>query len=378
MSEAPAITASTDGALLQLHLAGNWLVGSAERLDRAIRETVPVDEAVQRTEIDVSEVSRLDVAGAWLIHRTARDLAARGIAVDYIGVAQDRRTLLDEVARNDRKPEPAPRRTPPLKRMVIDTGKAVIGSWRDFLELVTLIGNTALVLAGYLVRPWQVRLTSTVYHLEHTALRAVPIVALISLLIGGIISQQGAYQLRPFGAELMSIDLTGILVLREIGVLLTAIMVAGRSGSAITAELGAMKMREEVDAMRTMALNPIDVLVMPRLVALVIALPLLTFIANMAALVGAGFVAWVYVGVAPATFVAHLQTAVAMNTFLVGLIKAPFMALVIGMIACLEGLKVGGSAESLGRHTTSAVVKSIFMVIVLDGMFAMLFAAIEF
>jgi phospholipid/cholesterol/gamma-HCH transport system permease protein len=378
MDEQPAITASSEGATLRLRLAGAWLVRHAERLDETIRQVAQAGDGIGRVEVDLAEVARMDTAGAWLIHRTVRDFAARGLDVDYVGMAPARRIMIDEVARNDRPPAPPPRRPPAAERIVTDTGRAVIGSWRDAVGIVFLVGEMVIALAGYLLRPWRLRFTSIVFHLEQMALKAVPIIALISFLIGGIVEQQGAYQLRAFGAELMSIDLAGILILRELGVLLTAIMVAGRSGSAITAELGSMKMREEIDAMRTLALSPVEVLVIPRLIALVIALPLLTFVADMSALAGAGLVAWVYIDVSPSTFIDYLRTAVGMNTFLVGLIKAPFMALTIGIISCLEGFKVEGSAESLGRHTTSAVVKSIFIVIVLDGVFAMLFAAIDY
>jgi phospholipid/cholesterol/gamma-HCH transport system permease protein len=213
--------------------------------------------------------------------------------------------------------------------------------------------------------------------MEHTGLRAVGIIGLMSFLIGGIIAQQGAFQLRRFGAELFAVDLVGILVLRELGVLMTAIMFAGRSGSAFTAELGAMKMREEIDAMRIIGLDPIETLIVPRLVALIVTLPMVTFMSDILGLVGAGVVAKFYIGMSPTAFIERLRDGIGMNTFLVGLFKAPFMALVIGLIACVEGLKVTGSAESLGRQTTASVVKAIFMVIVLDALFAMFLSAVN-
>jgi phospholipid/cholesterol/gamma-HCH transport system permease protein len=200
----------------------------------------------------------------------------------------------------------------------------------------------------------------------------------MSTIVGAIVAQQGAFQLRFFGAEIFVVDLVGILVLREMGVLLTAIMIAGRSGSAITAEIGSMKMREEVDALTVIGLNPIGVLVFPRLVALVIALPCLTIIANFAALAGAIIIAYSYSNISPAAFLDRLQASIDLSTFLAGIIKAPFMAMVIGIIGSVEGLKVGGSAESLGHHVTASVVKSIFVVIMLDGFFAIFYAAIDF
>ena len=227
------------------------------------------------------------------------------------------------------------------------------------------------------MRPSTFRVTSAVHHLDRVGWQAVPIVLLITFLIGGIIAQQGIFHFRKFGADVYVVDMVGILVLREIGVLIVAIMVAGRSGSSYTAELGAMKMREEVDALRTMGLDPVEVLILPRVIALLIALPLLTFLGSMAALYGGGLIAWLYGGMSPDIFIARLKEAISLTHFQVGMIKAPFMALVIGIVACAEGLRVKGSAESLGLQTTTSVVKAIFLVIVLDGMFAMFFAAID-
>jgi phospholipid/cholesterol/gamma-HCH transport system permease protein len=215
-----------------------------------------------------------------------------------------------------------------------------------------------------------------VHHLDRVAWQAVPIVLLITFLIGAIIAQQDIFHFRKFGADDYVVDLVGILILREIGVLLVAIMVAGRSGSSYTAELGSMKMREEIDALRTMGLDPAEVLIFPRIFALVCALPILTFLGSMSALMGGGLVAWLYGGMNPEIFIDRLREAVSIDHFEVGIIKAPFMALVIGAVACSEGLKVKGSAESLGLQTTTSVVKSIFFVIVLDGLFAIFFASI--
>jgi phospholipid/cholesterol/gamma-HCH transport system permease protein len=204
----------------------------------------------------------------------------------------------------------------------------------------------------------------------------VPIMALITFLIGGIIAQQGFFHFRKFGADSYVIDMVGILVVREIGVLIVSIMSAGRSGAAYTAELGSMKMREEIDALRTMGFDPVAILILPRITALVFALPILAFVGVMAALYGGGLVAWFYGGMSPEVYLARLQEAISITHFEVGMIKAPFMALAIGIVACGEGLKVKGSAESLGMQTTTSVVKSIFLVIPFDGIFAMFFASI--
>jgi len=239
-----------------------------------------------------------------------------------------------------------------------------------------MLGALGFALARAIVQPRTFRLTSTIHHLYRVGWQAIPIVLLITFLIGAIIAQQGFFHFRKFGADTYVVDMVGILVLREIGVLIVAVMVAGRSGSAYTAELGSMKMREEIDALRTMGFDTIEVLILPRIVALIVALPILTFLGAMAALYGGGLVAWLYGGMSPASFVARLREAISVTHFEVGMIKAPFMALVIGAVACSEGLKVRGSAESLGLQTTTSVVKSIFLVIVLDGLFAIFFASI--
>ncbi|MHC2932861.1 ABC transport permease subunit [Bradyrhizobium diazoefficiens] len=239
-----------------------------------------------------------------------------------------------------------------------------------------MLGALFMAIFGVLRRPRSLRLTSLVYQLYRIGWQAIPIVALITFLIGAIIAQQGFFHFRRFGAESYTVDMVGILVLRELGVLIVAIMVAGRSGSAYTAELGSMKMREEIDALSTMGLDPVGVLILPRVAALVIALPILAFIGSIAALYGGGLVAQFYGDMGPAIYIARLHEAISVTHFEVGILKAPFMALVIGIVACSEGLRVKGSAESLGRQTTTSVVKSIFLVIVLDGLFAIFFASI--
>ncbi len=255
-------------------------------------------------------------------------------------------------------------------------GRAVENFGRDLVMFVNMLGALCFAAMAMLLKPRSFRLTSAVHHLDRVGWQAVPIILLITFLIGGIIAQQGFFHFRKFGADDYVVDMVGILVLRELGVLIVAIMVAGRSGSSYTAEIGSMKMREEIDALRTMGLDPVRILLLPRVVALVIALPLLTFLGSMAALYGGGVVAWLYGGMNPEIFVARLKEAISLTHFKVGMIKAPFMALAIGVVACSEGLKVKGSAESLGLQTTASVVKSIFLVIVLDGLFAIFFASI--
>ncbi|MBV1704764.1 MAG: ABC transporter permease, partial [Hyphomicrobiales bacterium] len=273
-------------------------------------------------------------------------------------------------------PPRAPRSV--LLDYLADMGAAMRMAGGDVVVGVAFLGRVVATVAAAAARPSRFRRTSVSHHLEQFGVRSVPIIALINFLVGGIVAQQGIFQLASFGAQPFAVDLVGILVLRELGVLLTSIMMAGRSGSAITAEIGSMKMREEIDAIVVMGLDPMETLVAPRAIALALALPLLTFVADMAGLFGGALVAWSYAGIPPVVYFARIKAAIGVSTFLSGLIKAPFMALVIALIATREGLAVGGSAESLGRRVTESVVKAIFMVIVIDGLFAVFFAAIDF
>ena len=246
----------------------------------------------------------------------------------------------------------------------------------DLALLMQMLGALIVAFGRVLMRPHTFRFTSMINHLERVGWNAVPIILMMTLLIGAILAQQGIFHFRTFGADIYVVDMVAVLVLREIGVVIVCIMVAGRSGSAYTAELGSMKMREEVDALRTMGFDPVEVLILPRILALMIAVPLLTFLGAMAALYGGGLVAWLYGGISPEVFISRLRDAISLQTFEVGMIKAPFMALIIGLVACVEGLQVEGSADSLGAKTTESVVKSIFLVIVIDGAFAVFFASI--
>ena len=327
--------------------------------------------------IDVSDIDDIDTTGAWIIHRMKSRLDKAGAQTAIEG---DERIEGLVSALPDEAPLPPKikdERTR-VERLMAPIGKNVVQAGADFLAGMYILGSAVRGAQMKLGRGRGVSPAAIVNQIDHMGVRAVPIIMLMSVLIGAIIAQQGAFQLRYFGAEVFVVDLVGILQLREIGVLLTAIMIAGRSGSAITAEIGSMKMREEIDALEVIGLNPVGVLVFPRLVALTIALPLLTIIANFSALFGAAVVSLLYSGITFEVFLSRLHAAVELSTIASGMIKAPFMALIIGIVASVEGMKVGGSAESLGQHVTSSVVKSIFVVILVDGVFAVFYAAIDF
>lgn len=377
MAAKPSFAAKMIGEDLHVSLIGDWTLAASDELEHAASQMLASAHRALNVTLDLDQVARIDTAGAWLIDRVRTDLAARGINVQYGATRPDFDLLLRE-AKFQHFPRAQEKSGPLFTNILADVGETLVGVLRNLMGGVTFLGEVMQSLVKTMLNPARLRGTSVVFHIEAFAFRSLPIIALINFLVGCIVAQQSIFQLQKFGAATFSVDLIGILTLRELAVLLTSIMIAGRSGSAITAELGSMKMREEIDALRVMGLNPIDVLVMPRILALLISLPLLTFLADLAAIFGGLLVAWSYGGISPEVFLGRLQSAIALNTFLVGLIKAPFMAMVIGLIAAMEGLATQGSAESLGRQVTASVVKSIFMVIVVDGIFAMFFAAIRY
>ena len=376
MASEPVLTASPSGDLLELRPRGAWIAANVDSLERLTEALAPQLDRSKAVRVDMAGVQELDTLGAWLLEKLSRRASARGHPFEIVAVADNYSGLMEEVRQvNRHNPAPVAAANPALAKLG-DLGRATIGARDDIACFLQMLGALFVALLGALRRPRSLRLTSLVYQLYRVGWQAIPIMVLITFLIGAIIAQQGFFHFRQFGAESYTVDMVGILVLRELGVLIVAIMVAGRSGSAYTAELGAMKMREEVDALATMGLDPIEVLVLPRVAALVLALPILGFVGSLAALYGGGLVAQFYGGMSPAIYIARLHEAISVTHFEVGILKAPFMALVIGIVACSEGLRVRGSAESLGRQTTSSVVKSIFLVIVLDGLFAVFFASI--
>ena len=375
MDGGPTLEQIAKGNALALCAAGPWTARFAPDLERIVGEAEKLTGAPQTIFIDVSEVSKLDTFGAWLIERLRRSLTQEGTEAQIAGLSANYSTLVDEVRRIEPTKLADPSRAS-LRDVVERIGRSVYGVGDTFVGLVAMMGAVLVAMTRVILQPSRFRLTSVVHHLEQVCWNAVPIVVLITFLIGCIIAQQGIFHFRKFGADVFVVDMLGVLVLRELGVLLVAIMVAGRSGSAYTAELGSMKMREEIDALRTMGFDPIDVLILPRMIALVLAMPILTFLGVVAALYGGGLVAWLYGGVDPEAFLLRLREAISIDHFTVGMIKAPVMAVVIGVVACVEGLAVKGSAESLGQHTTASVVKGIFFVIVMDGLFAIVFASI--
>lgn len=370
--QAGGLSAVREGDVLALRLTGAWTLPSARSLARAVT-TVGL-EGARQVLIDAAGLERLDTAGAVILNRLLRRCGDRPIA--WLGERPEHRTLIDYVGRADVKMLKPGREGTGFLRFIAYIGWLgyfVAREARRFVAFIGLVSETAFRLVR---QPRRIRFTSMVFHMEQTGLNALPIVGLISFLIGVVMAYQGASQLQRFGAEVFVVDLVGISVLRELGILLTSIVVAGRSGSAFTAQIGTMKVNEEVAAIRTLGLDPIEVLVIPRVAALILTLPLLAFFADIMGLLGGALMAWVSLDISPFLFFQRLHESIKVSAFFVGLVKAPVFAALIGMVGCYEGLRVKQDAESVGRMTTRSVVQSIFLVIVADALFSIFFNAI--
>lgn len=372
----PALAAFEGESELLLRAGGAWTAAHVSAIEALLQSAPLAVRPTRPVRVDLAEVIQLDSFGAWLLERLLRALRESGREAEFASVPDWCRGLLADMAQVNRRPPPAPRRQNSLLAGLDRLGRTIAESRVETAYFLGMLGMLGSALIRVILRPRTFRLTSAVHQLDRVGWQAIGIILLITFLIGSIIAQQGFFHFRQFGADDYVVDLVAILVVREIGVLIVAIMVAGRSGSSYTAELGSMKMREELDALRTMGLDPIDVLMLPRVLALVCALPILTFLGDLSALFGGGMAAWLYGGMSPEIYLERLQQAVTVDHLKVGMVKALFMALVIGVVACSQGLRVRGSAESLGLRTTSSVVMSIFLVIVLDGFFAIFFASI--
>lgn len=359
--------------LLRLIAGGDWVIAQTHAIESAL--PLPQSDEPKRVRVDLGDVAAMDTAGAYLIARWLRHFAHHGAAIELHAANPAHEALIKRVELAQRAPLARPRHSA-LAQLAFRVGRATLGFGKVASDLLGFFGLVCVTLFGTLLRPQRLRFISVVSHVERIGLHALPILGLLSFLIGVVLAYQGADQLRYYGAEIFTVNLLGVSILRELGILLTAIMVAGRSGSAFTAEIGTMKVNEEVDAMRTLGLDPIEVLVLPRIIAMGIALPILTLYASLMALAGGAIMAMVELDIGLPQFLAQLREAITASTFWVGMVKAPVFAFLIALVGCFEGLQVTGSAESVGKHTTKAVVESIFLVIVADAAFSILFSAL--
>ncbi|MDZ7572904.1 MAG: MlaE family lipid ABC transporter permease subunit [Pseudotabrizicola sp.] len=364
-------TDQADGAV-SLHLAGRFSLGDLTALHGALMQAATAGPFL----VDLSGVTRLDTAAAWAIAEADAKATAAGHSMQITGASADSAALIQTV--RDALPNPD---TPPAKPMTLALwldgyGRSVMGAVSFLMQLLGFLGLFLSRLARALRHPSEFRLTALVHHCHEVGLKAVPIVALMAFLIGIVLAFQGSTQLKQFGAEVFVVDLIAVSILRELGILLTAIIVAGRTASAFTAAIGSMKMREEIDAMRTLGIDPAAALIVPRVLALLLMLPILGMIANAAGLFGGALMSWVELGISPAMFQSRLIEGTDVSHLMVGMIKAPFFAIIIGVVGCHAGMQVGNNAESLGQKTSAAVVTAIFSVIVIDALFSIFFAQV--
>jgi len=351
--------------------AGVHRMSGSLTITRAASTERELDAAPDPLKIDLAGVKKMDTVGAWLIHRAMRDRQAK-----IVGASPDVQKLLEQVAEADHPTKVRPEQRSAPMRALDELGQWTSEAGRTLVGLLGFLGAVLIGFAAIARHPKRFRLNAVVQRFDLVGVRALGIIGLMTFLIGVVIGQQGAVQLAAFGAEVYTINLIGRLSIRELATLMTAIMVAGRSGSAFAAQLGTMKITEEIDAMRTIGVSPVEALVIPRLLAAVIMMPLLAFFAMMMSLLGGGIYVWVDLGIPPATFIQRIQEVVPLTDLYVGLIKAPVFGFIIALSGCFQGMQVEGNSEQVGTRTTAAVVQSIFLVIVLDAVFAVFFSQI--
>ncbi|MCR9085680.1 MAG: MlaE family lipid ABC transporter permease subunit [Rhodobacteraceae bacterium] len=372
MAAPPGIEITVGAGDSRVALSGDVTIYTATGLEAPL-DGIAADRAVR---LDLSGVGRLDTAGAWMIAALQRRIEAAGQPFEIAGASAKVESLLATVSGALPKAEDDTPPPPTLADRLERVGRSVVSGLSFLLELTAYLGVFLARMGRALRHPGEFRFTALVHHCDEVGVKAVPIVALMAFLIGVVLAFQGATQLQQFGAEVFVVDLIAISILRELGILLTSIIVAGRTASAFTAAIGSMKMREEIDAMRTLGLDPAMVLFVPRILALLLMLPVLGLIANVAGLLGGALMAWIDLGISPAMFRTRLIEGTDVSNVLVGLIKAPFFALIIGVVGCHAGMQVKSNAESLGQMTSSAVVVSIFAVIMADAIFSVFFAQV--
>lgn len=352
-----------------LSVAGEWTIWTIARVENDLRASKVRHDAT----LDVTRLERIDTSGAYLIDRALGALQGNDNPIPIRGKHPSVERLLAEVRRASPAAPPDPIRPPGFIALLDRAGHGAVDAWRELLGILSFIGETMATMGRLVMNPRRIRWTSVVSVMEEAGLDALPIVSFLSFFIGLVIAFIGANLLAMFNASVFTVELVGIGMLREFGAVLTAILLAGRTDSAFTAQIGAMKMRQEIDAMRTIGLDPMEALVAPRLIALLVMTPLLTFAATIAGIGGGLIAAWTAMGISPTLFIERFKDVVPEQHFWVGIVKTPVFAIVIALVGCRQGMLVEGDVVSLGRRTTSSVVQSIFLVIALDAMFAVLY-----
>jgi phospholipid/cholesterol/gamma-HCH transport system permease protein len=352
-----------------LSIAGEWTVWTVANVEEKLRNTKIAYDAI----LDVSQLGRIDTSGAYLIDRTLGALEGIDDPIEIRGEHPQIGRLLGKVRKASPAAPPDPVRPPGIIALLDRAGHGAVEAWRELLGTLSFIGETMATMGRLVVNPRKIRWTSVVAVMEEVGLDALPIVAFLSFFIGLVVAFIGANLLAMFNASVFTVELVGIGMLREFGPVITAILLAGRTDSAFTAQIGAMKMNQEIDAMRTIGLDPMEALVAPRLIALLVMTPLLTFAAMIAGILGGLVAAWSSMGISPTLFIERFQDVVPEQHFWVGIVKTPVVAIVIALVGCRQGMLVEGDVVSLGRRTTSSVVQAIFLVVLIDAIFAILF-----
>lgn len=366
------VDAAADGRQV-LRVAGDWTVWTVAEVEEKLRNTRISYDAI----LDVSELERIDTSGAYLIDRAFGALEGVDDPITIRGGHPTFERLMSKVRKASPAAPPDPVHQPGLIALFDRAGRGAVNTWHEFLGLLAFVGQTMATLGKLIVKPSRIRWRSVVAIMEDVGLDALPIVCFLSFFIGLVIAFIGANLLAMFNASVFTVELVGIGMLREFGAVLTAILLAGRTDSAFTAQIGAMKMRQEIDAMRTIGLDPMEALVAPRLIALLIMAPLLTFAATIAGIGGGLIAAWMAMDISPQMFISRFQEVVPPQHFWVGLVKSPVFALVVAMVGCRQGMLVEGDVVSLGRRTTASVVQAIFLVIALDAVFAIFYYQLD-
>lgn len=353
--------------------SGDWVLAHYAYLEPAVSALQP--QLLSNAIFDLSQLGALDTAGATLLVKLMGEKNVLELERIAPTLPLERRVLLQTVrsALQNYVTPPAQHQPGIVTELLANIGKSVESFWQNLVALIGFIGLTMEVLFATLLRPAHWRVTSLVANLQQIGLNAVPIIALLTFMVGAVIAFLGSTVLSTFGASIFTVQLVAFSFLREFAVLLAAILMAGRTASAFTAQIGLMKANEEIDAIQTMGLNPVELLVLPRVLALLVALPMMTFIGMICGILGGIVVCALTLDISPTMFLTIMQNNVGFEHFWVGMIKAPVFAYLIAIIGCLEGFKVSGSAESVGEHTTASVVHSIFVVILLDAVAALFF-----
>lgn len=366
---------SGPGTAQRLAVSGRLTIAHITDVIEPLRAIEPNGSALA---IDLAGVEHIDTAGAWLIHRLVATWTAAGVPAAVENASEDARRLIAEVGSNDIAVAMRPPRGSAITARFASIGSAVVAMTDNIGSFLAFLGHTMVVLGQTLIGRRPLRWNAVIHQCESIGVNALGIVGLLLFLVGIVVAQQGAVQLRAFGAEVFVVNLIGRSILRELGILLTAIMVAGRSASAFAAQIGSMKLNQEIDALATIGMSPIEVLVVPRVLAMGLMLLLLGFYGAVMAIIGGGLFCWFSLDIPPITFIQRLQEVTPLSDMIIGLIKAPVFGIIIAMMGCFQGMQVTGNAESVGTRTTRAVVESIFVVIVLDAFFAVFFSALGY